>query len=250
MPAPVSDSRSAGATNGESVRRESADLWHHGGCTGGLRGTVYFLPKNTAVLPDFGRDDIRRVGEVWTDALNIPPRHWRSGFPGLTRRFEWFAIDYNGRFWIDKPDRYTFALLSDDGSRLFLDGVPVIDNDCQHSPDLRVAAVTLEGGAHQIRVSYFQGPRDCVALMLAIAGPDQKWRIFSTNEFKPPANPDDWHYAGSNSAGIVPTIPEEASLTIDKLFRKLTESDPSEKLLVNSSSSSGCHAPAIRVCGK
>src|SRR5438309_2147499 len=87
--------------------------------SGGLRGTVYFIPKNTRVLPDFERDPVQRVGELWTEALNIPPRHWRLGFPGLTERFEWFAIDYNGRFWIDKPGRYTFALLSDDGSRLF-----------------------------------------------------------------------------------------------------------------------------------
>ena len=84
----------------------------------GLRGSVYLIPKNTTVLPDFERDDIQRVGEVWTNELNIPPRHWRSGFPGLTDRFEWFGIDYKGRFWIANPGRYTFALLSDDGSTL------------------------------------------------------------------------------------------------------------------------------------
>jgi hypothetical protein len=59
---------------------------------GGLRGAVYFVLKDTTVLPDFERDEVQRIGEVWTDALNILPRHWRSGFPGLTERFEWFAI--------------------------------------------------------------------------------------------------------------------------------------------------------------
>src|SRR5215471_3028103 len=68
---------------------------------GGLHGFVYFIPKGTTVLPDFDRDPVERVGEIWTDSLNIPPRHWRTGFPGLTDRFEWFAIDYNGRFWVD-----------------------------------------------------------------------------------------------------------------------------------------------------
>jgi len=145
---------------------------------GGLRGSVYLIPKNTTVLPDFELDRVRRVGEVWANELNVPPRHWRLGFPGLTKRFEWFAIDYTGRFWIAQPGRYVFALLSDDGSRLFLDGVPVIDNDCQHPPDLRIAAVQLGGGGHRIRVSYFQGPRDCLALMLAVAGPDHQWKIF------------------------------------------------------------------------
>jgi hypothetical protein len=91
----------------------------------GLRGSVYLIPKDTTVLPDFERDPVQRVGEVWTNELNIQPRHWRSGFPGLTERFEWFAIDYSGRFWIANPGRYAFALVSDDGSRLFLDDTPL-----------------------------------------------------------------------------------------------------------------------------
>ena len=217
---------------------------------GGLRGTVYFIPKNTTVLPDFDRDQLQRVGEIWTETLNIPPRHWRAGFPGLTERFEWFAIDYNGRFWINKPGRYTFALLSDDGSRLFLDETPVIDNDCQHPPDLRLAAVKLEGGGHKIRVSYFQGPRDCLALVLAVAGPDEKWRLFSTKEFKPPSNPENWQYPAASSVILVPTTPEEASVTIDDLFRELTNADPNEKFAINSAVGKGCRFPAIRSCGK
>jgi hypothetical protein len=218
---------------------------------GGLRGTVYFLPKDTTVLPDFERDQLERVGEVWTEVLNVPPRHWRLGFPGLTGRFEWFAIDYNGHFWIDQPGRYTFALLSDDGSRLFLDDVPVIDNDCQHPPDLRITAVKLEGGGHRIRVSYFQGPRDCLALILAVAGPDRSWRIFSTKEFRPPSNPENWHYPEANSIAIVPTTPEEASTSIDDLFRKLTDTDPGEKFVIKSAAGKhGCSYQAIRTCSQ
>jgi hypothetical protein len=217
---------------------------------GGLRGTVYFIPKDTMVLPDFQDDQVQRAGEVWTDTLNITPRHWRSGFPGLTERFEWFAIDYNGRFWIEKPGRYTFALLSDDGSRLFLDDTPVIDNDCQHSPDLRIAAVKLEGGGHRLRVSYFQGPRDCLALVLAIAGPDQQWRVFSTREFKPPPNPEDWKYAASNSTSIVATTPHEASLTTKALLQQLAKADPDEKLAIKLHAGNGCSTQPVRFCGK
>ena len=216
----------------------------------GLRGTIYFIPKNTTVLPDFERDIVQRIGEIWTDTLNIPPRHWRSGFPGLTARSEWFAIDYQGRFWIENPGRYTFALISDDGSRLFLDDTPVIDNDCQHSPDLRLTAVKLEGGGHRIRISYFQGPRDCLALVLAVAGPDQPWKVFSTKEFKPPPNPEDWHYSAANSVTILPTTPEEASLSMDHLLQQLAEADPNEKSGVRSKTGNGCLAPPIRSCSR
>ncbi len=188
----------------------------------GLRGTIYFIPNDTRVLPNFDGQGVERVGEVWTNSLNVPPRHWSDGFPGLTDRFEWFAIDYDGKFWIDQPGRYTFALISDDGSRLFIDDVPIIDNDCQHPPDLRLAAVKLEGGGHKLRVSYFQGPRDCVALVLAIAGPDGQWKVFDVQDFKPASNPDEWKYGeASRRVEIVATRPEEAGLTVTGLFKAL-----------------------------
>jgi hypothetical protein len=218
---------------------------------GGLRGSVYFIPKDTMVLPDFERDPVQRVGEIWTNELNIPPRHWRSGFPGLTERFEWFAIDYTGRFWIAHPGRYVFALFSDDGSRLFLDDIPVIDNDCQHPPDLRVAAVQLEGGGHRIRVPYFQGPRDCLALVLAVAGPDHQWKIFDLREFKPPSNPDDWHFPNASSLAIVPVTPDEASLTANGLTKHVLGGDSNAQFEIRSKAGRGCREAApVRSCGK
>jgi hypothetical protein len=41
-------------------------------------------------------------------------------------------------------------------------------------------------------VSYFQGPRLHIALVLKVSGGGKKWRVFSTEEFKPPPNPEDW----------------------------------------------------------
>lgn len=209
---------------------------------GGLRGTVYFIPKKTTVLPDFDRDPLERVGEIWTSTLNVPPRHWRSGFPGLTDRFEWFAIDYSGKFWVEKPGRYAFALLSDDGSRLFIDDTPLIDNDCQHPPDVRIAAVRMDGGIHRIRVSYFQGPRDCLALALAVAGPDGGWRVFDTNDFKPPSNPDDWRYPTSTSVTVLPATPDETAVNASVFLKKLNELPDKE--------SRGCLSAPTRICAE
>ena len=69
---------------------------------------------------------------IFTASLNVPPQDLKAGFPGVTDRFEWFAIDYAGRFWIDRPGMYTFVLTSDDGARLYLDDQLIIDNDRQH----------------------------------------------------------------------------------------------------------------------
>ena len=153
---------------------------------GGLRGQVYHLKRNTEALPSF--EKLKSKGTVYTTSLNVPPQDFQIGFPGLTDRFEWFAIDYTGRFWIAKPGLYEFLLHSDDGARLYIDDQLIADNDGIHPPADRHASLRLTEGIHRIRVSYFQGPRTHVALVLKIAGPGEQLRVFSTDEFKPPSN--------------------------------------------------------------
>ena len=150
----------------------------------GLHGDVYFIGPNATRLPDFQK--LRPLGTIYTTALNIPPQDFKQGFPGMPKRFEWFAIDYTGKFWIDNPGLYGFSLTSDDGSRLYIDDREIIDNDGIHPPEERTGSVVLTGGIHRIRVSYFQGPRFQVALVLRVAPPQGPLRVFSTDEFKPP----------------------------------------------------------------
>jgi hypothetical protein len=156
----------------------------------GLRGVVYHIRHNTKRLPDFSK--LKPSGTIYTPSLNIPPQDFKQGFPGVTKRNEWFAIDYTGRFWIDKPGMYTFVLTSDDGARCYIDDQLVADNDGTHPPMDAGGSVSLGAGIHGIRVSYFQGPRWQVALVLKVAPPDEELRVFSTDEFKPPLHPDTW----------------------------------------------------------
>jgi len=157
---------------------------------GGLRGVIYHIPHGTSRLPDFTR--LKPVGSIYTSSLNVPPQGFRDGFPGVTKRFEWFAIDYTGRFWIEKPGLYTFVLTSDDGARLYIDDQLIIDNDRQHEPEDRTGSLRLARGVHRIRVPYYQGPRLQVALVLEVMPPGETRRIFSTDDFKPPPHPEDW----------------------------------------------------------
>ena len=156
----------------------------------GLEGRIYTIRRYSKNLPDFSRR--KPIGTIYTTSLNIPLTAFNEGFPGVTNRFEWFALDYRGRFWIEKPAEYTFSLTSDDGSKLYINDDLLIDNDGQHVPVTKTGAVNLSRGIHRIRVSYFQGPRFHVALILEIAGPGEKPRVFSTDEFKPPPNPENW----------------------------------------------------------
>jgi hypothetical protein len=153
----------------------------------GLSGAIYHIPTNTPKLPNFRK--LKPKGTIYTASLNVPPQDFRQGFPGVTKRFEWFAIDYTGRFWIEKPGFYRFALTSDDGAQLYIDEQLIVNNDGVHPPRRELGEVELSGGVHRLRVPYFQGPRSEVALVLEVAGPgEEQMRIFSTDEFKPPPN--------------------------------------------------------------
>ncbi|MDX2055046.1 MAG: PA14 domain-containing protein [Polyangiaceae bacterium] len=115
---------------------------------------------------------------MYTNVLNIPERVMTGGFPGVTTRNEWFAIDYVGRFTVKRPGAYSFRLHSDDGSILWIDGQLVIDNDGAHPPQSKTAKVNLDAGSHKLRVLYFQATGG-IALQLFTTPPGGKeglWR--------------------------------------------------------------------------
>src|ERR1700689_5367376 len=93
----------------------------------GFRGEIYFISTGSKKLPNFST--LKPVGVIYTPYLAVPLRAFDEGFPGVTERFEWFAIDYTGRFWVSEQGTYRFALASDDGSILYIDGKKVIQND-------------------------------------------------------------------------------------------------------------------------
>ena len=158
----------------------------------GLRGEVYLLPTDTLFLPKF--EKLKPIATVYTSALNIATSDYQESFAAITKRFEWFGIDYTGNFYIENPGKYRFLLASDDGSKLYIDNKMVIDNDGLHDLQPGQCSLILKGGIHRIRVAYFQGPGSQLGLILAVARPGEDWRIFSTNEFRPPRNPADWKY--------------------------------------------------------
>ncbi len=156
----------------------------------GFKGDIYFIDPRSKKLPRF--DKLPPVGSIYTNVLQIPTRDFREGFPGVTDRFEWFAIDYNGRLWIQESGEYKFSLLSDDGSKLYIDGRTIINNDGVHPAVERAGSVKLKTGLHRIRVSYFQGPAFHVALILNIAAPGEESIPLNLDKFLPPPGHEDW----------------------------------------------------------
>ena len=150
-----------------------------------LQGKVYDLPVDTRNLPKF--EKLKPSGAVCANILNIPYRGFLEGIPGVTSRIEWFAIDYQGDFWVDTPGSYMFTLASDDGSMLYVDGKTIIDNDGIHAMVELGGRAKLEPGKHHIRISYFQGPREYVGLVLKMAPPKGIFDFFDMRALRPPA---------------------------------------------------------------
>lgn len=65
-------------------------------------------------------------------------------------------VEATGYLNISETDNYVLRVVSDDGSRLYLNGDLLIDNDGLHGNEARDAELILEEGAHPIRLEYFQ----------------------------------------------------------------------------------------------
>jgi hypothetical protein len=142
-----------------------------------LTGNLYFLPDNTQRLPNLLQ--LTPVGQVYTQRIDIPARSFDDGFPGVSDRFEWFAIRYTGTVAFPTAGTYAFRILSDDGARLYIDGHLVVDNDGQHAPAERRGTIQLTPGNHEFVLEYFQGPRYQIALQLYMTPPGGQENIFS-----------------------------------------------------------------------
>jgi len=68
-----------------------------------------------------------------------------------------FGALYTGKFFVSTAGPQTFAISSDDGTRVFIDGVPVIINEGASTSVMFTATVNLTAGSHDIRVQYNQG---------------------------------------------------------------------------------------------
>ena len=86
-----------------------------------------------------------------------------------------FGHSFSGYLQVDKDGTYEFQTSSDDGSRLFIGGFPVVDNDGLHGRQVANGNVPLKMGLHEIRLDYFErGGQQ--SLEVKWKGPGFEWR--------------------------------------------------------------------------
>lgn len=95
-------------------------------------------------LPDF--DALAPVKTGTVDTFDVSQRD----------EAERYGVVFAGYVSVPRDGVYTFYCASDDGSRLYVGGVQVVENDGLHSTRERRGRIALKAGAHPIRVEYFQ----------------------------------------------------------------------------------------------
>jgi mono/diheme cytochrome c family protein len=92
------------------------------------------------------RDRIRHASSGVTDKFGL----------GEREREDFYAFLFDGYLSVPADGEYTFYTLSDDGSRLYLNGELVVNNDGEHGETEKSGKITLTRGDHAIRVTFFE----------------------------------------------------------------------------------------------
>lgn len=145
-----------------------------------LRGDIYEVPDATERLPDFAA--LKSTGAVYAERFDVPRREFTEGFPGVTARFEWFALRFAGTWTPKTAGTWKFRLSSDDGAKLFVDGTLVVDNDGVHAEAWQEGQIELTAAPHSVELQYFQGPATEIALQLFATPPGGSEHIWSIDD--------------------------------------------------------------------
>ncbi len=98
-------------------------------------------------MPDFSKLTPKFSGITYSISLNkdvkTPERY--------------FGLRFRTKIKIDKPGVYRFYTSSNDGSKLYVDGKLIVDNDGLHGPVQKSGEIELTKGMHDLQVDYFQG---------------------------------------------------------------------------------------------
>ncbi|GGB93191.1 hypothetical protein GCM10011325_20780 [Dyadobacter sediminis] len=118
------------------------------GSGNGLK-TSFYQGKDLNKMPDFSG---MKKGKTWTSAEFTINRDQLNAI--LEKDNASFALRFEGFIQIDKPGKYLFATQSDDGSKLYIDGKEVVDNDGNHGVTEATGSMELTAGKHPVKVEY------------------------------------------------------------------------------------------------
>lgn len=119
-------------------------------------GTVYKIPGNELKLGygDHVLDD-EVIGQVELSSLNVPrAKEDTASFPGIEQKGQ-FGIVFLSTLKIAQTGCYKFSLISDDGSRFWIEDRLIISNDKPHKMTAKRDTIQLDAGLYDVKVWYY-----------------------------------------------------------------------------------------------
>jgi len=120
--------------------------------------TVKYYEGVWTLVPDFDT-----LTPVFEDVASIPTASIRN-------IDEYYGLRFSGYISIDTAGVYTFYTSSDDGSKLYINGALVVNNDGLHGSQERSGSISLTAGMHAITVDFFEATGGAL-LEASYAGP-------------------------------------------------------------------------------
>lgn len=202
----------------------------------GLQGKIHSWPVSKSSKPSSSLDLINRGflidADLFLNKVDVPTRMFDTGFTSADGRAlvneedeiltEWFALDLKSRIKLadgDAEGLYQLAILSDDGSTLFLTSEEdesgrssqstLIANEGAHQTKLGCACKAISIKKDQripIRLTYFEGPRYHIALTLMWRKVDGTSRSLEEKECGREGN-EYFFNPATNTSAAVPKAP-------------------------------------------
>ena len=135
------------STNTVSLTPEDVEV---GSLLPGLITKIHNIPPNTSSLDDISWNSPIIQAGIMGSFANVNG----GDFKDLEDNF---ALEANGYLNIKNPGVYSIRMWSDDGSRLYINGQLIVDNDGLHGTVYKEAKVNFKAGYYPIRMEFFQG---------------------------------------------------------------------------------------------
>ena len=95
-------------------------------------------------LPDFDTLEVTKSGAA--DSFNIE---------AIADQEKFYAIRFTGKLEVTKPGEYILSTISDDGTKLYVDGQLLVENDFNHDMEEKKGLIDLSAGSHDFQLDYY-----------------------------------------------------------------------------------------------
>jgi RHS repeat-associated protein len=196
---PSGNTRTLFTLNGQVVaQKETASK--------GLRGEYYASTGLTPADLKLARTD-SEINFDWGTGEPVP----NGGIPA-----DAFSVRWTGKVQATTTGTYNFYTVSDDGVRLWVNGVQLINNWTNHGPTEDVGAIALTAGQqYDIKLEYFEGAVGAI-IQLKWLPPGGTKQIVPVSQLIPPAPTSTVTYLHGDHLGSVSVATDSAGAVVSR----------------------------------